>query len=82
MSVIPFDQERPFPLRTRCGAPPANDVAARSALMGRALALALRESARNRERARVAEARVEELTAQMMRDQLAEERPSPLPRAG
>ncbi|MCL5777422.1 hypothetical protein M1105_10525 [Limibaculum sp. FT325] len=82
MSVIPFDPEHPFPARrSRPGAEPGAAVA-RARVIERALDLALHECARNLERARRAEARVEELTAQMMRDQLAEPAAPTLFRAG
>ncbi|MDT8345197.1 MAG: hypothetical protein RQ752_12305 [Thermohalobaculum sp.] len=88
MSVIPFDRERPFPLRGRhrAAGPDAVEGDAervRSLMMERALALALQENARTRERARRAEERVEQLTADLMRAQLAEpSQPHCLPRVG
>lgn len=82
MSVIPFDREHPFPPRDGNGTPAAAAAAMRLAVMEHALRLALRENARNRARAQRAEARIDELTAQMMRDQLAEPPAKALPKVG
>jgi len=82
MSVIPFDPERPFPLTARRFASPTQRAAMKAAIAEEALAIVLQENARIREQARVAEQRVEELTMQMMQDDLMGRPFSTMPQAG
>ena len=82
MSVVPFDRNRPFS-RSREGASgSAVNTASRHAALEAALLAAMEENRRLAERARRAEARVEDLTVALILQDLAGDQGARLPRVG